>query len=151
MALNFASRTFAYKRLAQGLSRSVSAFSSFMRHYLEPIIKADLCAQYMDDIGIAGKTADEFIDNLEAVFQKIREAGLKLSMSKFQFGVQEIEFLGRTVTPKRISPINGKVEKFLNNLSIPSNVKQAQRFIVFVNFYKDFIPKLSEKLLPFYK
>ena len=26
---NFASRTFAYKRLAQGLSRSVSAFSSF--------------------------------------------------------------------------------------------------------------------------
>ena len=27
----FASRTFAYKRLAQGLSRPVSAFSSFMR------------------------------------------------------------------------------------------------------------------------
>ncbi len=43
------------------------------------------------------------------------------------------------------------MEKFLNNLSIPSNVKQAQRFIGFVNFYKDFIPKLSKKLLPFYK
>ena len=31
LAFNFPSRTFAYKRLAQGLSRSVSAFSSFMR------------------------------------------------------------------------------------------------------------------------
>ena len=31
LAFNFASRTFAYKRLAQGLSRSVSVFSSFMR------------------------------------------------------------------------------------------------------------------------
>ena len=31
LAFNFASRTFAYKRLAQGLSRSASAFSSFMR------------------------------------------------------------------------------------------------------------------------
>ena len=31
LAFNFASRTFAYKRLAQGLSRSMSAFSSFMR------------------------------------------------------------------------------------------------------------------------
>ena len=31
LAFNFGSRTFAYKRLAQGLSRSVSAFSSFMR------------------------------------------------------------------------------------------------------------------------
>ena len=29
LAFNFASRTFAYKRLAQGQSRSVSAFSSF--------------------------------------------------------------------------------------------------------------------------
>ena len=30
-AFNFASGTFAYKRLAQGLSRSVSVFSCFMR------------------------------------------------------------------------------------------------------------------------
>ena len=34
LAFNFASRIFAYKRLAQGLSRSVSAFSGFMREYL---------------------------------------------------------------------------------------------------------------------
>ena len=50
LAFNFASRTFAYKRLAQGLSRSVSAFSSFMREYLDPAVKADQCAQYVDDI-----------------------------------------------------------------------------------------------------
>ena len=41
LAFNFASRTFAYKRLAQGLSRSVSAFSSFMREYLNPVVKID--------------------------------------------------------------------------------------------------------------
>ena len=35
IAFNFACRTFAYERLAQGLSRSVSAFSSFMREYLD--------------------------------------------------------------------------------------------------------------------
>ena len=45
LAFNFASRTFAYKRLAQGLSRSVFAFSSFMREYLDPVVKADQCAQ----------------------------------------------------------------------------------------------------------
>ena len=31
LAFNFASRTFAYRRLAQGLSRSLSAYSSFIR------------------------------------------------------------------------------------------------------------------------
>ena len=41
LAFNFASRTFAHKRLAQGLSRFVSAFSSFMREYLDPVVKAD--------------------------------------------------------------------------------------------------------------
>ena len=105
----------------------------------------------MDDKGIAGKIADGFIEILEAVFQRIREAGMKLSMAKSHFGVQQIEYLGRTITPKGISPINEKVEKFLENLSMPSNIKQTQRFIGFVNFYKDFIPRLSDKLLPFYK
>ena len=53
LAFNFASRTFAYKRLAQGLSRDLSAFSSFMREYLDKVFKADQCAHYVDDIGIA--------------------------------------------------------------------------------------------------
>ena len=44
LAFNFASRTYAYKRLAQGLSRALSAFSSFMREYLDKVIKADQCA-----------------------------------------------------------------------------------------------------------
>ncbi len=96
-----------------------------MRQYLDPIIKADRCAQYMDDIDIAGKIADEFIENVEAVFHRVRETSLKLSMSKSQFGVQEFEFLGRTIRPKRISPINEKVKKFLNDLSMPSNIKRA--------------------------
>ena len=44
LAFGFASRTFAYRRLAQGLSRSVSAFLSFMREYLDTVVKADQCA-----------------------------------------------------------------------------------------------------------
>ena len=58
LAFNFASKTLAYRRLAQGLSRSLTAFSSFIRKYLDPVIKADQCAQYFDDIGIAAKTTE---------------------------------------------------------------------------------------------
>ena len=38
LAFNFASQTFAYRRLAQGLNRSFSAFSSFFREYVAPVI-----------------------------------------------------------------------------------------------------------------
>ena len=104
LAFNFASRTFAYRRLAQGLSRSLSAFSSFMREYLDKVIKADQCAQYVDDIGIAANDVDHLMTNLRATFKCIQEAGLKLTMHKCHFGAKEIDFLGRTITPQGVKP-----------------------------------------------
>ena len=106
LAFNFASRTFAYRRLAQGISRSLSAFSSFIREYLDPVIKANQCAQYVDDIGITANIPEQIIKNLRAVFQCLRKAGLKLSMTKRHFGVQEVDFFGRTITTNGITPQN---------------------------------------------
>ena len=63
LAFNFASRTFAYRRLAQGLGRASSTFSSFMREYLDKVIKTDQCAQYVDDIGIAANDAEQLMKN----------------------------------------------------------------------------------------
>ena len=59
LAFIFASRIFAYRRLAQGLSRAFSAFSSFIREYLYKVIKTDQNAQYTDDIGIAANDAEQ--------------------------------------------------------------------------------------------
>ena len=82
LSLHFLSRTFAYLRLAQGRSLSVSAFSSLMRKYLYPCIVADQCFQYVDDLGTAAKTFEEFITNIEAIFVCIEKAGLKLTPGK---------------------------------------------------------------------
>ena len=71
LAFHFASRTFAYRRLAQGLSRALSAFSSFTREYLDKVINADQCAQYVDDTGIAANDADHLIAKLRATFKCI--------------------------------------------------------------------------------
>ena len=49
LAINFVSRTFACRRLAQSLSRSGSVFSSCMRDYLDTVVKQDQCGQYADD------------------------------------------------------------------------------------------------------
>ena len=101
-ALSFASRTFAYKRLAQGLSISFSAFSSFMRECLDPVVKADQCAQYVDDIGIAANNATDLTRNIRAVFKCIRQAGLKLTIAKCHFGVRQVEILDRTISSEGV-------------------------------------------------
>ena len=64
-AFNFASKTFAFRRKAQGLSRSLSAISSFTRQYFDPVIRVDQCAQHLDDIGIAANTPQQLIKNLQ--------------------------------------------------------------------------------------
>ena len=116
LAFNVASRNFACKRLAQGLSRSVSAFSNFMREYLDPVVKAYQCAQYVDDIGIAVINATDLTRNIRPVFKCIRQAGLKLTIEKSHFGVRPVEFLGRTFSPGGISPQARKIENFLDKL-----------------------------------
>ena len=151
LAFNFASRTFAYRRLAQGLSRSLSAFSSFMREYLDRAIKADQCAQYVDDIGIAANDTRQLCINIKTVFECIQNAGLKLSMSKCHFGVKQVDFLGRTITPNGVAPQADKVKDFLAKLKFPKSKKALQRYIGFLNYYRNYIPRLSERLTPFFK
>ena len=149
-AFNFASRTFAYQRLAQGLSRSLSAFSSFIREYLDPVIKADQCAQYDDDIGIAANSPQQLIKNLRAVFQFLRKAGLKLSLAKCHFGVQELEFLGRTIT-MGVAPQKQKITKFLEKFKFPRSRKALPRYIGFLYYYRNYIPRLVERLTLFFQ
>ena len=144
LAINFASRTFAYRRLAQGASRSSSAFSSLIREYLDPVIKAHQCAQYVDDIGIAANTPEQLNKNLRAVFQCQRKAGLKFSMAKCHFGVQELDFFGRTITTKGVAPQKQKIAKFLENIKFPRSKKALQRYIGFPNYYQNYIPRLAE-------
>ena len=129
LAFNFASRTFAYRRLAHGLSTALSAFSSFMREYFDKVIKVDQCAQYVDDIGIAANDADHLIKNLKAAFKCIRHAGLKLTMHKCHFGATEIDFLGRTIIPEGVKPRKQRITNFLEQTKFPKSKKALQRHL----------------------
>ena len=149
LAFDFASRTFAYKRLAQFLYRPVSAFLSFMPEYLDPVVEAHQWAQYMDDIEIAANIATDLTRNIRAVFKCIRPAGLKLTIEKFHFGVKQVEFLERTVSPEVISPQTRKIQIFSDKLRLLKSKKTLQRYLGFVKFYKNYNPRLAEKLNPF--
>ena len=98
-----------------------------MREYLDKVIKADQCAQYVDDIGIAAKSVTQLIRNIRAVFECIRQAGLKLSIDKCHFGVTEVEFFGKTITPQGIAPQDHEIQKFLANVRFPKSKKNKYK------------------------
>ena len=148
MAFNIANRTFAYRRLAQGLSRALSAFSSFMRENLDKVIKAGQCGQYVDDFAIAANNATQLIINPRATFECIRTAGIKLTMHKSHFGAKEIDFLGRTW---RSTATTTQGPKLPSENQISQFQKTIQRYLGFLKYYRNYIPRLSAKLTQFFK
>ena len=74
-----------------------------------------------------------------------------MTKEKCHFGVIRVEFLGRTITPLGIAPQDHKIKKFLSNVRFPKTGKQVQCYIGFINYYRNYIPRLSEKLRQFYE
>ena len=111
LAFNFGGRTFAFKRLAQGLSRSPTAFSACVNEHLHACVASDRCFVYFDDLGSGAIDGNALIENLEHIFVKIESLGFKLSIEKCEFGIPEINFLGHTITGDGIKPNKDKLEK----------------------------------------
>ena len=105
-----------------------------MREYLDPVVKADQSAQYVDSIGIAANNATNLSRNIQAVFESIRQGGLQLTIEKFRFGVRQVEFLGRTIWPEKISPQGRIIHNFLDKLGFPKSKNALQRYLGFMNY-----------------
>ena len=85
VSFNFASRTYAYTRLAQGLNKSVTEFSSFVSSYVDSCVAANICTQFMDDIGCGVETFDQMIPTLKQIFDCLRKSGLRLTLQRCEF------------------------------------------------------------------
>ena len=72
-------------------------------------------------------------------------------MHKCHFGATDFDFLGRTITPEGVKPQNERITNFLEKTKFPKSKKALQCYLGFLNYYRNYIPRLSEKLVPFFK
>ena len=72
-------------------------------------------------------------------------------MSKCHFGVKQVDFLGRTITAEGVFSEVDKVKDFLAKLKFPKSKEGLQRYIGFLNYYRNSLPRLSERLTPFFR
>ena len=101
-------------------------FQVFIREYLDQVVKPDGCAQSVSVVGFAANNATDFSRNIRATFKCIRQTGLQLKFKKCHFGVRQVEFLGRTISPEGISPQARKIHNFLDKPRFPKSKKALQ-------------------------
>ena len=133
------------------MNRSVTGFSSFIRHYLDPCLASGNCTQFMDDIGNAVTNFKQLVSSLRETFICIRQSELKLRPKKCEIATDIMKFFGNNISAEGISSEKSKITKFLDKFKMPKTTKQVKRLIGFTQFFRSYIPNLDEKLMSFYK
>ena len=146
---------YRYIRLPMGLKNSPDIFQEkmselmagleFVRVYIDDMLC--ITNRYKDVEETEAAVWERHLEQLEKVFERLKEAGLKVNAKKSFFGKQELEYLGYWVTRDGIQPLPKKVQAICN-LEPPTSVKQVRKFIGMVNFYRDMWRKRSELLAP---
>ena len=72
-------------------------------------------------------------------------------MAKSHFGVQEVDFYGRTITTNGVAPQKQKIANILEKVKFPRSKKALQRYIGFLKYYRKYIPRLAKRFTPFFQ
>jgi hypothetical protein len=129
-----------------GLCNARAPFQRMMNDILRDFLHKFVIV-YLDDVCIYSRTLEEHLEHLRLVLQRFKEEGLKLRLKKCFFGLQEMEYLGYTVSAGKISVSTKKVEA-VAYWPVPTTQKEVRSFVQFCNFYATFIHHFSDLTAP---
>ena len=101
------------------------------------------CIIYLNDKVIFSNDLASHLERLEAVFQKLEEAGLKLKPSKCELFQWQLAYLGHIISAQGIATDEGKI-KAIKNWPTSTNIMEVQSFLGFMGYYCQFIPKFMQ-------
>jgi len=135
---------FEYLRLPFGVSNAPEVF---MKKMSETFDDLDGVEVIMDDLLIYGSSQEEHDKNLENVMKRCQEKNIKLNIKKCQFKVQEVKYMGHTVTAQGLKPDDNKIEA-IKAMQSPKDKKGLQEILGMVTFLARWVPNLSTVTAP---
>ncbi len=98
---------FEYLRMPFGLKNAAQAFQRLMD---KVCLGLNFAFVYLDDILIASRSTAEHREHLRELFGRLESHGLVINLSKCQFAIPAIEFLGHHINSQGARPRPDKVE-----------------------------------------
>ena len=104
---------------------------------------SDFAANYLDDIIVFSRTAEEHMVHLEAIFEALQIADLKIKVSKCEFFKKHVSYLGFLIGETGIRCDRSKVEA-INRITTPTSIEEVRQFNGMCSYYRKFISHFSE-------
>ena len=124
-----------------GLTNAPSTVQRVMECVLQGL-NWKICLVYLDDVIIFSPSFDSHLEHLPLVFQRFREANIKLKPSKCRFAHTKVNYLGHVVSREGVSPDPAKI-KAVEEFPVPKKVRDVRAFLGLSGYYRKFVRDFS--------
>ena len=123
---------FQWTCLPFGVTNGPGTFTRLMNLALPGLTWRE-CLVYLDDIIIMSGTFDEHLSRLRSVFERLRDAGLRLKSSKCVFLQRQVSFLGHVVSAEGIQTDPEKIAA-VRDWPTPTSISELKGFLGLVTY-----------------
>ena len=102
---------------------------------------------YIDDILLCADSLKELYEKMARLLRVLKQEGITLKPGKSAVGVEEVEFLGHTLSHRSVLPSRSYCVK-LSEMPRPETVGACRRWLGAVNWISRFIPRYAQLLHP---
>jgi hypothetical protein len=140
---------YEYLVMSFGLTNVPAYFMYLMNSVFMPELDKFVVV-FIDDILVYSRNEEEHASHLHVVLQRMREHYLYAKLSKCDFWLKEIKFLGHTISQDCIAIDPDKVQEVMN-WKPPTTVRQIRSFLGLAGYYRRLIPNFSQIAKPMTK
>ena len=130
-----------------GLTNLPATFQAIINELLRNLINIGKVESFIDNIMIGTKTEEGHNELVTEMLRRLEENNLYVKPEKYKQKVREVDFLEVVLGPEGINIEKTKVKAVLD-WPVPKLVKNIQKFLELVNYYKRFIEGFMKIVKP---
>ena len=137
---------YEYVVMPFSVTNAPAVFMDYMNRIFQPFLDKFVVV-FIDDILIYSKTREQHAEHLRLVLGVLREKHLYAKLSKCEFWMDEVQFLGHVISAQGIAVDPAKVEAVVKWES-PKSTTEIKSFVGLAGYYRIFIEGFSKIVAP---
>jgi len=137
---------YEYVVMPFGVTNAPAAFMDYMNWIFRPFLNKFIVV-FINDILIYSNTQEEHAEHLRLVLSVLREKQLYVKLSKCEFWMDELQFLGHVIFAHDIVVDPAKVKAVVKWES-PKSAIEIRSFVGLASYYRRFIEGFSKIVAP---